>query len=294
MPVTDTRYTTLYWIRRALFYYILYVIAGTQVIFILSLLDVKFTVVQGFVLLPGVFPVTLAALSIWLERRKGTPVKCRVDCKIWGILAPVMFGLWAIGYFLVGEIVDPARIRVFNSTFDMVFPFDYRWVFLYISVYPMFLLPYFYVRRSRSLITLTAGYFIMLVISYTIFVILPVAFAHRPVLEDSSDSATWAMNAVYGQDPAWNCLPSTHCGVAVLSAIAVFRDNKKLGTWVMLTALLIGISTLFTKQHYLIDVIAGYTLGGIVYWTLYRIVEPKMPKTIPMPKGSNLKDVDIS
>lgn len=284
----------LYWVRRALFYYILYDIIGLQLDFILfRFFGVRYDPNLGIFLAPFGFPITMAAISMAIEFKTNKDPECLVDWKIWGLIAPIMFVLWAIGYMMIGHLADHSMARVLNSTFDRFIPFDHYWVFFYLSVYPLFLLPYFYVKSGRGLITLTFGYFIMLTISYTIFVVMPVVMYTRPVLQ-TTDFSSWCMNAVYGQDPLWNCMPSTHCGVAILSAVALFRDNRKFGIWAILTALIIGASTLFTKQHYIVDMLAGYTLGLLVYWTVYRIIEPKIPKKIPMPKSLHVDDVDIS
>ncbi len=285
---------TLYWVRRALFYHIFYIIIFLQFNFLIfDVFGISYGKNLGIILSPGAVPLMLTIISLWIERNTNKSAECRVDWRIWGVIGPVMFGLWALGYFLSGHLTDPARARVLSNTFDRFIPFDYNWVFLYLSVYPMFILPYFFIKRGRALITLTLSYLIMLIISYTIFLVIPVAMYHRPALQ-STNLASWSMNMVYGQDPLWNCMPSTHCGVAILSAVAMYRDNHKFGIWTILTALMIGVSTLYTKQHYVVDVLAGYTLGLITYWSVYRIMEPRMPQKIPVPKALHIDDVDIS
>lgn len=284
----------LYWVRRALFYYALYAVIGMQLGFVLfKFLGVKYGPDLGLFLALFGFPIAMVIISLAIESRLNRRPECSVDWKIWGIIGPIMFGLWGLSYFVIGYLADPSRARILSSTFDRFIPFDHYWIFFYLSVYPLFLIPYFYVKRGRSLITLTLGYFIMLAISYTIFLALPVVMYVRPHIR-TTDFSTWCVNAVYGQDPLWNCLPSTHCGVAMMSAIAIFRYNRKFGIWAIISALLVGVATLFTKQHYIVDVIAGYTLTLITYWTVYRIVEPKMPKTLPIPSALHMDDVDIS
>ena len=284
----------LYWIRRVFFYYIFYAVIGMQLDFVLfSFFGVSYPPAVGiFVALFG-FPVTMTVISMAIEARFKRHRICKVDWRIWGIIGPVLFALWGLGYFLTGHMADPSRAMVLDHVFDRFIPFDHYWVFFYLSVYPMFLLPYFHVKRGRSLITLTLSYFIMLTISYSVFLALPVVMYTRPDIP-TTDFSSWCVNIVYGQDPLWNCLPSTHCGVAMISAIAMFRDNRKFGTWAIISTLLIGASTLFTKQHYIVDMLAGYVLAMFTYWLVYRIVEPKMPKKIHVPGTAYADDVDIS
>jgi len=86
---------------------------------------------------------------------------------------------------------------------------------------------------------------------------------------------------VQGSDPPWNCLPSTHCAVAMLAALAILESDRRLGVWAVATAVGIGVSTMYTKQHYLVDVLAGFTLAGLTWWALWWIW--RNPARLPEP-----------
>lgn len=74
---------------------------------------------------------------------------------------------------------------------------------------------------------------------------------------------------VYQADAADNLLPSIHCLTSWFCYIAV-RKNKSIPTWYKMASLvitgLICISTLTTKQHVLIDVVAGVALAEASFW----------------------------
>mgnify|MGYP001561415477 CR=1 FL=1 len=59
-----------------------------------------------------------------------------------------------------------------------------------------------------------------------------------------------------------------HTSVATLTALHL---SPSLGGWARAFPALIGVSCLFTKQHYLIDVPAGAALGWVVFHA-YRLV----------------------
>ena len=46
-----------------------------------------------------------------------------------------------------------------------------------------------------------------------------------------------------------------------VAALACYRVNRHLGLLAVLWAWLVGVSTLFTKQHYVVDVVVGALLG---------------------------------
>ena len=50
-----------------------------------------------------------------------------------------------------------------------------------------------------------------------------------------------------------------------------FPDTVVLGAWAFSFPLLIGLSCLFTKQHYVIDVPAGAALGWVTF-EVYRFL----------------------
>ena len=90
----------------------------------------------------------------------------------------------------------------------------------------------------------------------------------RPAIEGNS---VWdnLMRLVYRLDAADNLFPSIHCLTSWLCFIAV-RDNKKIPGWYKTASLLITvsvcISTLTTRQHVWIDVIAGILLAEGSYF----------------------------
>ena len=59
-----------------------------------------------------------------------------------------------------------------------------------------------------------------------------------------------------------------HVSVAMLTALHALPS---LGIVAFLFPILIALSCVFTKQHYLIDLPAGAVLGGFAYW-LYLLV----------------------
>lgn len=90
----------------------------------------------------------------------------------------------------------------------------------------------------------------------------------RPVIAGDS---FWEqmMKWLYQIDAADNLFPSIHCLTSWFCFIAV-RKNEKIPVWYRIASLLLAVSvcvsTLTTKQHVLIDVIAGIALAEGSYW----------------------------
>ena len=73
----------------------------------------------------------------------------------------------------------------------------------------------------------------------------------------------WFLQFVQKFDQSSNCFPSMHVSVAMLTAL---HAMPVMGGWAFLFPVLIAISCIFTKQHYLIDLPAGAALGAFAYW----------------------------
>ncbi len=261
-------------IRRTLFYYLLFLILVVQALFVLVgvfRIDFDFDPALRVWVVTAVIPVSATAVAVWWDRRKLASYALE-PWYLWGIWGPILFGFWAGGYFLVGWLTDPSRAAMLPpewKRFDLFVPFAPSFVFLYVIVYPLFLLPIARARKAATLQRLLVGYVLMLTVSYLVFLITPVTYPRLHTMPPHTLSfASWTLHKVWGGDPPWNCLPSTHCAVAMLSALAIAETDKRLGVWAIVTALAIGVSTVYTKQHYIVDVIAGFSLAGATFGML--------------------------
>lgn len=99
-----------------------------------------------------------------------------------------------------------------------------------------------------------------------IFLLFPTTNV-RPLIEGDSFWET-VMELLYRADAADNLFPSIHCLTSWFCFIAV-RENKRIPGWYkaasVLFALSVCVSTLTTKQHVLIDGIAGIALAEASY-----------------------------
>ena len=72
-----------------------------------------------------------------------------------------------------------------------------------------------------------------------------------------------------GSDTAYNLLPSFHCINSTLCYLGV-AGRKEISIWFrgfsLVTAILIYASTLYVKQHYFMDVVAGAALAAAAYF----------------------------
>ncbi len=247
---------TAAYLKRFLFLYAFGVVLALQLTSIMEFIG-SFSipwVVRTFAVSVG-FP----CLFVFMGRRFFPVGKPSLGIKVWGLNTLALFGFWAGGYFVVGSLSYHGDFHSMGIALDEAIPFAPDWVFIYLTVYAFFLMPLFYIDDMKELIVLDGAQIITLSISYTTFIVFPVAFDRPPVAP--SDFSTWTLSLVHAQDPAWNCFPSTHCATCTVAALGLIRANKKFAWWAIPSTLAICVSTVMTKQHFVLDALVGVLLG---------------------------------
>jgi membrane-associated phospholipid phosphatase len=101
-------------------------------------------------------------------------------------------------------------------------------------------------------------------ISYIIYVIAP-TFITRPEIT-GNDIFSKAVAILYSADRSNNAAPSGHTYQSFICAIYLWRWSPGLRwLWITVTILILA-STLFTKQHYILDLVAGLAIGVLAYF----------------------------
>lgn len=121
------------------------------------------------------------------------------------------------------------------------------------------------------------------------FAIFPTCQNLRPVSFERDNVLTRLMAWFYTCDTSTNVCPSLHvCGS--LAAAHGFTDTKRFSTrgwkWVIYgVALLICVSTVFVKQHSIIDTICGFALSSLVWMMVYGLpADTQLPRRLQVQK----------
>jgi undecaprenyl-diphosphatase len=81
---------------------------------------------------------------------------------------------------------------------------------------------------------------------------------------------------VLGENPLAT-FPSAHATFFAALGMTIFLQNRKIGWWFLLTALLIGLARIATGIHWPSDILAGFLLGGLVaficHWASLKFTE---------------------
>lgn len=121
--------------------------------------------------------------------------------------------------------------------------------------------------RARRLF-LSCG--LVAAVCFFVFTFAPTHYprALYPLPPDGGWATAW-LSWVRGHDLPSSCLPSMHVALAWALALSVCEYGRGMRLFVLLWAAAVSVSTLTTKQHYLLDVAAGAALG-VASWALCR------------------------
>lgn len=144
---------------------------------------------------------------------------------------------------------------------DRLVPLAPTWALVYGALYAfLIVLPMFVVQQKEMIRRTVWAYIMAWSVAYTCFLLYPTV-APRPDTVMGDGFAVWGLRFLYDADPPYNCFPSIHVAHSFVSALACHRVHRTLGLVALSCASLVAISTLFTKQHYAADVLAGILLA---------------------------------
>jgi membrane-associated phospholipid phosphatase len=180
-------------------------------------------------------------------------------------IAILLFGLllWLAQYFLINRSTPhKTDFKNWALAFESAIPFMPQMVFPYLSVYIFVLLPFLLVAETSLYFYSALAYAIVTLIGSGIHITFPSRVTR---VEDfnphgiSLKTLRWYQNLCKPYDN----FPSTHVAFSILVVgIAYLSSGLTLALIFAFWALLIALSTLLTKQHYLLDILSGFVLGA--------------------------------
>lgn len=183
------------------------------------------------------------------------------------IIIIVLYMLFIFLYLSVSAYNEGRPFYNLAISIDYKIPFIPHFVWTYILYYIVVLLPVMAVEDIVEFRRMALAYLMMYFIGFTTYILFPVKMV-RPELTGTGYSV-WMLKKIFNADNGYNVFPSMHVANAFLAAFFSYRFKKLYGVFVYLIAFLITISTLFVKQHYIVDLFAGIALAYFVYRFTY-------------------------
>lgn len=187
----------------------------------------------------------------------------------------VPLGIWFVIYmalFVFLEAHPPEKVFIVHSGLDDVIPHVPGFIFPYLSWFPYICVCAFLAIRNlsdedyiRALRILQTGMTIFLIGCF----LFPTGLNLREgIVYDTSTVSGWLMKFVQTVDAPKCVFPSMHVYVTLVLQYTLELQRRSLPGWGIwlgrLTAALIVLSTMFTKQHSVLDVAGALGLFAVL------------------------------
>ena len=158
----------------------------------------------------------------------------------------------------------PFEPRELRSRLDDLIPYVPGWVWIYsLLYYPAILYVNLVLQSPMQFSQVASSYILLMFLQAAFFLAFPMRTPHSWRVTTGQGCVSQRFLAfVQRFDAPTNTFPSMHTSVAMLTALHLF-DRHGLATFAF--PVLIGLSCLFTKQHYVVDIPAGAALGWFTH-----------------------------
>jgi membrane-associated phospholipid phosphatase len=192
------------------------------------------------------------------------------------VVPAVAMMLLVPGYLVIAGVTHGRTLHQPELALDRLVPLWPAWAVIYISYLITPFLTMLVIRQEELLRRTFLAWLLVWLVGYASFLVYPTILP-RPVRAIGTGFFAWFLRGVYEADAPRNCFPSLHVATVVVAALAIRRVHRGVGLAVLVWAGLIAFSTLFTKQHYIADVITGILLAGAAYACFFRNCPPAEP-----------------
>lgn len=192
----------------------------------------------------------------------------------------VVFSLQSLIYFGTKLINSNMKHYDLTTEFDRATPFITWFSIIYLGCYIFWAINYMLAGKVdkqyfyRFITNILTGY----IICATIFIILPTTIT-RPSLDSIHGFGKIFVEYVYNTDTPVNLFPSMHCLISWYCYLGI-KGQAALPKWYrifsFIFAVMVCISTLVIKQHYIADVISGVLIAEFTYRIVMRKLTGKV------------------
>lgn len=213
---------------------------------------------------------------------------------IWLLILPVININYVISNTLSQNGKNLALMLDKEIPFVSLFVFPYVYWYIYIFIGLIFILSK---DRKRYLRTLMAIY-IGMCMCYVFYYLYPVEIS-RPVI-DNNTIANKLVNIIYENDRPVNCFPSIHVlNTYIIMRFTKVKDNKSWFYYTNIIGILIMLSTLFIKQHFILDGVVAIILAEVVILIAKKVEDKYIKQILGLPyklldRIKESKDITIS
>jgi len=176
----------------------------------------------------------------------------------------------SFGYFLLNKPIG--NLHSLATTFDNSIPLIPYFSVPYLLFLPLFWLVFTYAFiKGLKFQQLALTTIFVTVVSYLFYYFYQTVVFRPDTITTGFGSDL--IRLIYRSDKPYNDFPSLHTSLALVFGMYVYKIKSRWSIVANIFIILVILSTLFTKQHYIADVLAGLGLALVSNFTANRIVK---------------------
>ncbi len=211
--------------------------------------------------------------------------------QIWFVTYIIPYLLW---FMWLEARIDPTQIHILECSLDRFIPFCEYFIVPYLLWFVYIVATWFYLCFTDK-----KGFYQFIIFLYsgmTLFLIISTVFPNGLALRVSYDADknifTKLTAFVQYADTPTNVFPSIHVYNSVGACIALWKDKKVkkhpvLKGFILVLSISICLSTVFLRQHSLVDVAGALILAAILYWISYIYIPRKETEKAYVPASEH-------
>ena len=178
------------------------------------------------------------------------------------------------GYVLTERFIPYDRCTVIYSPLDDLIPFCEYFIVPYVLWYALVAgsLIYFLLFRIKSFKNLQKYIIITQIVAMMVYIVFPNRQDLRPESFPRDNIFSQIVGLLYSVDTSTNVCPSMHVAYSVAIASVWWKEkgvSKIVKTAIMLFVILVCFSTVFLKQHSVVDGFAALLVCLLAEWLVF-------------------------
>ena len=183
-------------------------------------------------------------------------------------------------YFLTENLIPAEKCHTIYSPIDDLIPFNEYFIIIYVFWYfwIIYSLGYFLLYNIENFKRLQGYIIITQIIAVIIYILYPSIQNLRPEKFETNNIFTYIVSNIYTLDTPTGVCPSLHCAYSIAIASVWMREKSKsifskVLSWCL--ALLVCVSTLFVKQHSIVDFFVAIPVCVFAEFVVFYVI-PKI------------------
>lgn len=183
-------------------------------------------------------------------------------------------------FFLTENLIPVESCHVIHSPLDDIIPFNEWFLIPYVGWYLLIVvsLLYFGLYSIDSFKKLQVYIIITQVVAMAVYIIYPSCQMLRPDVLPRDNFLTDCIGFLYAFDTNTGVCPSLHCAYSFGIASVWLKEKNASRLWkvlVVIFVILICLSTMFIKQHSVLDFFAALPVGLLAEILVFHVIYKK-------------------